>query len=604
MNNKERKLFTAIEKNNLQAVGKAIVDGADPNVLKRGGGTPLLAAITSGADVSIVKLLLAKGARVFHTDEDKHAPLREAVSKNRTDIVEALLEAGADADCSYGFQHTPVLKRALYLAFCLFKNTEMMRILIKHGAKTGAERILFDAAANGDTEIVKFISEEMCLPPDTGYYNKNPLRVAIKTGNTETAKYLLDRAMSVDGWLKTSSTELFGDAISCGDSIDMFEMLFSFGQYPDKNDPGYTYLGFRALSNCNDECFKFLFPEWFDPNIREHGGANAPILQRAIMGWSNIERTKHLIKCGADPNMRDGNGKTALFHVVGMLSSKFTEAQLLLDAGVDINEQDMLGMTILMKTGGKYAVEFLLSHGADIELQDIHGKTALFHAAEGQKRKVFQSLLEAGARVDTPDIHGKTVAHAVIDTCCSMAERSRFRDFDSWLGVLSEVIFKDSRTITDMNRIKKCLDRSVPLYVKGVIAIVISAAILPESSLVLAELMSGSMANSFKYLLGMDSLPSPITPNMLLTVASGEKSGSLSLDRKQTKRLVSLLLETMETNPGVVLEFIRKRVGKKVETWVKDGVEGADILVSRLAHRMRQEEFVSDDAGMPDLNLF
>jgi len=67
--------------------------------------------------------------------------------------------------------------------------------------------------------------------------------------------------------------------------------------------------------------------------------------------------------------------------------------------------------------------------------------------------------------------------------------------------------------------------------------------------------------------------------------------------------LVYVLLKKLETEPGLVVDFMKKHVGEEIEKWVKDGVEGADVLVSRLAYRMRHEELMSEGAGMPDLDL-
>jgi nitrate reductase alpha subunit len=97
---------------------------------------------------------------------------------------------------------------------------------------------------------------------------------------------------------------------------------------------------------------------------------------------------------------------------------------------------------------------------------------------------------------------------------------------------------------------------------------------------------------------------SPDIRENFLRMMSDGRAGALSMSEKNIAVLVKMLIEAMDTNPGLAAEFIRKRVGKKVETWVKDGVEGANTLVSRLAHRMRQGEFVSEGAGMPDLDLF
>ena len=68
--------------------------------------------------------------------------------------------------------------------------------------------------------------------------------------------------------------------------------------------------------------------------------------------------------------------------------------------------------------------------------------------------------------------------------------------------------------------------------------------------------------------------------------------------------LVYVLLKKLETEPWIVVDFMKKHVGKKLQEWVDNGVEGADILVSRLAHQIRQKEFMSEGSGTQNMDFF
>ena len=135
-------------------------------------------------------------------------------------------------------------------------------------------------------------------------------------------------------------------------------------------------------------------------------------------------------------------------------------------------------------------------------------------------------------------------------------------------------------------------------------ALMASLSLYPERSETLDTYASRKRSAAVDLLIPLINKNAPGMRENFLSIMSEGRAGTLSLSKKNIPVLAGMLLEAMDTNPGLAAEFIRKRVGKKVETWVKDGVEGANTLVSRLAHRMRQEEFVSDDAGMPDLDLF
>ena len=111
----DKKLFSAIEKNSLNDVRKALASGADINAVREknngmGKDTPVFAALyNSGTSVEILKLLLGAGADINRIctacyikrpwREKKYrnsTPLLEAVSENSEELVKLLLESGAD----------------------------------------------------------------------------------------------------------------------------------------------------------------------------------------------------------------------------------------------------------------------------------------------------------------------------------------------------------------------------------------------------------------------------------------------------------------------------------------------------------------------------
>jgi len=275
----------------------------------------------------------------------------------------------------------------------------------------------------------------------------------------------------------------------------------------------------------------------------------------------------------------------------------------LIDMGADVNQRDKSGNTPLMAADSISAAKILISAGADIFAKNHHGMNAAICFAKrnsislDKKEPIIDMFFENGIDPSDDDAYGKTAAiHVLNKSFCfekSINEFARFFAMDVKNKFHAEKVAGIIEGLSGWSTMEK-----------GYLALVTLAVIYPAENKRLIDIFWKSPANSIKYFLGIGRIPSPITPDMLLAVVSGGKSGSLSLNGQQTKYLISLLLETMDTNPGLAAEFIRKRVGKKVETWVKDGVEGADALVSRLAHHMRQEEFMSEGAGMPDLDLF
>ena len=80
---------------------------------------------------------------------------------------------------------------------------------------------------------------------------------------------------------------------------------------------------------------------------------------------------------------------------------KVEEVKTLLANGADVNLQDDVGRTALMRVSlGRKAevVKILLDHGADVNLQDKFGDTALKHASRKGHKRVMELLKAAGAK--------------------------------------------------------------------------------------------------------------------------------------------------------------------------------------------------------------
>ena len=78
---------------------------------------------------------------------------------------------------------------------------------------------------------------------------------------------------------------------------------------------------------------------------------------------------------------------------------------LLLEKGADINLQDGNGCTALHRAsrfGDKAIVKFLLDNGADLTLQDEQQRNALYEASHEGSEDVVQLLLEKATDVELP----------------------------------------------------------------------------------------------------------------------------------------------------------------------------------------------------------
>lgn len=129
-----------------------------------------------------------------------------------------------------------------------------------------------------------------------------------------------------------------------------------------------------------------------------------------LANWQKVfDKIKDLIKSGADVNMKDEHGYTAL-----MLACRTQTAQLLIESGADVNVFDKNGQTALMwasSQGNSDRVKLLIKSGADVNAMDNRfGDTALLCASTVDITKL---LIESGADVNYKNKLWTALGHSI-----------------------------------------------------------------------------------------------------------------------------------------------------------------------------------------------
>ncbi|KAJ6654098.1 hypothetical protein lerEdw1_007462, partial [Lerista edwardsae] len=115
----------------------------------------------------------------------------------------------------------------------------------------------------------------------------------------------------------------------------------------------------------------------------------------------------YLLEHGADPNLVDASGNTAL-HLAASTSC-ISLAQQLLEHDARIDAQNKDGSTpliVAVTENNKEMLEFLLQNGANLHARDNAGRTPLLTAASYGKHDLVKILLQSGADISHRDYSG------------------------------------------------------------------------------------------------------------------------------------------------------------------------------------------------------
>ncbi|CAI4231972.1 unnamed protein product [Auanema sp. JU1783] len=147
-----------------------------------------------------------------------------------------------------------------------------------------------------------------------------------------------------------------------------------------------------------------------DANLHDDGGRTA-LHYASFLG--NIESIELLIKNGAKCDARDRDGSTPLHKAAAM--DKIKAVNRLLSAGCKVNPKCKISQTPLHACAIHFSYDsaraLLAKYSNMIDKQDINGCTALHHAAYYGHCQLVDLFLQNGADVTIGDKKGRTAAH-------------------------------------------------------------------------------------------------------------------------------------------------------------------------------------------------
>jgi len=417
-------------------------------LVAEGADIPLHLAAYVG-DVERVRALLDSGTDVNTRDPHGWTPLHCAISQNQVAVARLLVARGADPDAvaeDEGFNRNHVSGTALYRAIAV-SHSDLVELLIDGGADINApdrygRTPLWSAARRGQSEIVRLLiakgADANVQGGDNYFCEGIPLGAAIAEGHLDAVDALVAGGADVNakgesGWtlLHVAVTSYYSSAVEAAlpmarpdagtpqedwdryatsarqlreaTMVRMIQLLIAHGANVNTgDDEGITPLHCAAYhayadvaglliahgADVNAKSVRDPTPdgimwEW-DRGFRMEPGVTP--LHEAVAGWDpNV--TDVFVTHGAEVNVADESGRTPLHYAAGRASVRIIG--LLIAQGADVNAVDDSGETplvVALRTARVNTAKSLIAAGADkVVMRDHPGRR--WYLEEGLERE-------------------------------------------------------------------------------------------------------------------------------------------------------------------------------------------------------------------------
>lgn len=396
---KEIALNKAIKENDINQVKLLIKEGVDLNIPIKVKVKDPLHSLSEAVDLiypmseaifnnneQIVQILIEAGAQVNITRNDAVTILEDACSVGSVKIVDMLLKSGADPNF-YGSTNSGIIGIPLYAAIRK-KHLDICKVLVDAGANTNISINLFKnknitsmAAYYSNIDIVKyFYKKNIKIDLATAFMLNMPEKIStlMKKENNPKLKLemLLIDAMDKNNFDLTNALVNYGVAVNihnlhvaiARESVDLVRILAP--RIIDINLYAFQETTLhKAAKYYNEEIVSVLLENGANPNLVNKDGYNA--LHLAVSNYKSVNISS-LVKYGIDINAVDYNGNTAL-HVAATTKNLSRYAEILMICGIDVNARNKDNKTILHvaieNDCGGWIVELFKNFGGDLNPQ-------------------------------------------------------------------------------------------------------------------------------------------------------------------------------------------------------------------------------------------
>ncbi len=317
------------------------------------GYTPLNIACEN-ADRELIELFVSLGADLTHAVNNGNKPIHQLTQLHRGDLIEILIEAGADVnEQNDSNEETPILMATdpMYSNDPL-KRERTLRFLLSRGA---------DPTIHDDYDIL-------------------PIHKVAETGDIPSLLHLIEA-------VATNGTQYMG-------GFDTVSYINA------KQGDGLTPLYIACIDE-NVRMVRELVTRGADPNILINDDSS--ILELLLDTSSDIELYSLILRAGADPNyIANENEHAPIVRAIWKGDPRIVK--MLIDAGANMNHIDTDGNTPLMIACGVHEdhnpdikmIITLLESNVDVNIRSANGETALeilkrLHPDVAEKLSVYKT---------------------------------------------------------------------------------------------------------------------------------------------------------------------------------------------------------------------
>ena len=388
-------------------------DGSTPLSVRTGGDRTILHAACEKGEIDLVQKLLEAGADPNVTDKFGFTPLsvrtgsggtilHVACEKGDIDLVKKLLEAGADPNVTDMFGFTPLMRAVMSTS--------------KSGITTDVVSSIITALCNSKCTVNASFVPSKQFDSNVHYHEgSTALHMAIDewTDNQLCVQALVDNGAALDVRDVHGRTPLH--IASIRGHHPLIKLLApSPESFCFKDHDGCTPLDY-AYKNSHLEfirTFTVQIPDIIgDLTKIANNDGTTPLSVRTGSGGTilhvtcdkgDINLVQKLLEAGADPNVTDEFGFTPLMRAV--VSTR--------KSGITTDVVSSI-ITALCNSKCNVNASFVPSKPSDSNVHYCEGSTALHMAiAEWTDNQLcVQALVDNGAALDARDVHGRTPLH-------------------------------------------------------------------------------------------------------------------------------------------------------------------------------------------------